>query len=245
MANISDVGGTFSLLGNWSRNDIVNFLLVVNSLSGCYYDTCLGDTLFESMRLLEDTHEIKFYGSGRWTYQTNLEMWDNWSSASNADIERIKDYAGLPKAFKLTKQSYSNRRNNLLRSMLKKDLSIAVSCRESECGCGFISIAEGELKAKQTDKGPIFIYNNTKCDNYDYNLKNLCSLIYDGDNDTLVELVKELTQLMSIDEKYNDAIVQLIMSEEDWYHLNDCPPDEVAELPAKLVDDINKLIARV
>lgn len=245
MANISSVGGTFSLLGNWSRNDIVNFLLVVNSLSGCCYDTSLSDPLFESMRLLEDEHEIQFYGSGRWTYQTNLDMWDNWSSASHADIERIKDYAGLPKAFKLTKQSYSNRRNSLLRSMLKKDLSIAVSYRESECGGSFISIAEGELKAKQTDKGLIFIHNNTKCDNYDYNLKNLCSLIYDGDNDTLVELVEGLTQLMSIDKKYNDAIVQLIMSEEDWYNLSDYPPDEVAELPAKLVDDINKLIARV
>lgn len=245
MANISDVGGTFSLLGNWSRNDIVNFLLVVSSLGGCNYETCLDDSLFESIQPLEDKHEIKFYASGRWTYQTNLEMWDDWSSASNADIKRIKNYAGFPKAFKLTKQSYSNRRNNLLRSMLKKDLSIAVSYREAECGCCFISIAEGELKAKQTDKGPIFIYNNTKCDNYDYNLKNLCSIIYDGDNDTLVELVKELTQLMSIDEKYNDAIVQLIMSEDGWYHLSDCLPDEVEELPAKLVDDINKLIAGV
>lgn len=208
MANISDAYGHISLEGPWSEEDIYNFLKVVEVLDdGSDYPTCLEGNNFEDrLRILSRDLNISFNGCGRWTFQANLEAFDEWTNQS------------VLRAYELnSKNEHSNIKKKLIDAMLSKDLKIVWSFVEFEPGFAFLCQQEGVHTA--TVDGTIkYAVNSSDC--FDSTLKNYVDIFCDGDEESLDSYAWNVCDYLSIDPKmWVDTVVNLIKLHPTWYDI--------------------------
>jgi len=197
MANISTAYGSMILEGNWSREDIDCLETISKEhWSKWYYNI-----------ELEDFDEIcgeisaNFYGTGRWTFQSNLEALDRWTK--DTDDEKILS------ALK-----------SLLENMQKKSLEIKIMYTDEEGGC----LVLYESEATITSNGSDFIYEEGNSTHYEYNLKNYCEVT--NDNEMANALAADLCDKVGIshnngtftDDNYHIIVEWLFANKEIMPH---------------------------
>ena len=243
MANNSDVYGYMGINGNWDSTDITNLLYVLMTQDGHNYFTHFNDFDINDKKGFDDLHkalsngkELSFYGSGRWTFQTNLERLHDWSGEDSYRDE-LKEL--------MTSSEYFKRRKQLLNAMKKKELSLEWDWREHEPGFSFICVQTGRHFINDEDKLKYDISEST-C--YETSLKNYVEIFMEGDEDTLDNAVAFIIKELGIDyQKWCDKVTDLIKRHETWYGLSesfeyledqlDCVPEQLGKDVMRLVNE--------
>jgi hypothetical protein len=186
MANISSASGDMTLKGAWTPAAISNLNKIASGVwAKWYYDIQL-DT-FEA----EDTSgelTAVFSGNGRWTFDSNLEALDRWTT------DDLKDNLGLSESYR-----------DLVSEMHNRDLNIEVSFSDEEGGCMVLYRQDGILSSD----GERLSYTVTSEEHFNYNWKNYIEVT--GDEDVLYELVQNLCRHLEVDEDEDSYIKCWVM----------------------------------
>lgn len=241
MANNSDVSGCMGINGNWDRTDITNLLYVLMTQDGHAYFTHFGEIYVDNQKGFDDAHKalsngegLSFYGSGRWTFQTNLEQLHDWSG-EDSYTDELKEL--------MTSSEYFKRRKQLLNAMKKKELSLEWHWREYESGFAFICEQTGRHFINDKDELEYAVSEST-C--YDTSLKNYVEIFMEGDEDTLDNAVAFIIEELGIDyQKWCDKVTDLIKQHPTWYGLSEAfeyLEDQLDCVPEQLGKDVMQLV---
>ena len=134
MANISGMNGRGCFVGDWGLADRELFINVINKY--------LGETYYSTNVEIHDSSTLSFimWGSGRWTYQTNLEHMPQWL---------IDGTAHEPKKNKML-HSLINIPEDLMalsKVMYERGLTVEIEFVDEETGCGVFYEENGVIKA--------------------------------------------------------------------------------------------------
>lgn len=240
MANISDVYGHMSIDGNWDSTDITNLLYVLMTQDGNNYFTHFSELDVNNKKGFDDAHkalsngeELSFYGSGRWTFQTNLEQLHNWSGEDSYRDE-LKEL--------MTSSEYFKRRKQLLNAMKKKELSLEWNWREYEPGISFICEQTGRHFINDEDK---LKYDVSESTCYDTSLKNYVEIFMEGDDEPLGNAAWDIAKELKLDpHKWIDPICDLIKKHPTWYDLTEGAwyEGDLEAVPEQLGKDVMRLV---
>lgn len=232
MANYSDAYGSFIFGGAWNEKDIQYFLELLSTQAYGEYCTYISDVP-NCFDIAVEDRRILFDGVGRWSYYNNLtylhtrseftkDRWTEWN------IECI------PKP--ITYETYIQHRQDLLKSMYEKNLTIEVQYKDAEAGCDFIKESTGILyvqnevaqsSSEETITSKYILqYSEIFSSTTNYNLKNLCEIFYE-DNETLYEFVYAFLDRVDLDRGYVDEIIQIITAHPTWFDLDGNVIDEI------------------
>ena len=241
MANISDAYGTITLQGPWKSKHTKVLLYALFSLDvGGDYTTIISHEDFEYVyrKLIKET-EISFIGSGRWTYETNLNYFDEWSKSNPKAWERKTKR--FNKKYMITHKKYLKKLKWLKKQMFHKNLYLNWDYMDMEIGASFISRSLGMHKSIRTERSYYLSYTEDVVESYDCNLKNACEYFFESD-DYLIEAVEVMLALYDRPD-LEDAIVSFIKDHDTWYDLSASPYfDKKTDIPSGIRSKIIKLI---
>lgn len=232
MANYSDAYGSFTFEGDWNEKDIQYFLELLSTQVYSEYCTYINDVP-NCFYIAVKERRILFDGVGRWSYYNNLTYLHNWS---NFTKDRWTDWNVECIPEPINYETYIQHRQDLLKSMYEKKLTIDVHYKDAEAGCDFINENTGILcvqygvvqsSPEEIITSQYFLqYNEIFRNTTNYNLKNLCEIFYE-DNETLYEFVYTFLDRVDLDRGYSDEVIQIITAHPTWFDLSGNVIDEI------------------
>jgi hypothetical protein len=254
MANLSEASGFISLDGPWTRDQIENILYVIYSQDGGGdYDTSL---VYQKMKddidTLQQGHGIKFFGTGRWSYTSNLESFNSWTDISEPYYKSTRAYnEGL------SYEAFYEKRKQIMLDMVRNKLSITFDFSDMDTAVDMAYKATAEISAEYyydtttTTSEAQFVTRVGNEESYDCNMKFLCEEIRD-DDEQLYGFLYEYATYKKIPFKDTDhknevlnKVGHIISNQDDWYNLPAYPDTETfEEYNKETADIINKLIDR-
>ena len=241
MANISDAYGKMYLEGDWNENDIYNLACILLPRQDAVYNTSFNllcdkplskETLQTMVKLLLSGEQLEFFGTGRWTFECNLECLHDWSimkDYSRKDIEKFLD-----------PEKYMEIRQALFESMYNKNLKIFWDFIDLEPGWG---VLYKQLGSHYVNEEKILTYEKVSGTSYECNLKNYCLVFCEGDTYRLSEQVLNILKALKIDSKlWIDKVCELITKHESWYDLEEGVEYDKDEIPEALIKDIQVMV---
>ncbi|PCR98798.1 hypothetical protein [Lactococcus fujiensis] len=166
MANISSAFGTLDFKGTWNKSLFEKFISIfnkhLNDKVGDYY-LIIDNENFEK-------GEANIRGIGRWTFENNLSLMNNWALNSfNYSTQ--------------TKEECESEWENLLKEVHEKELIIEIDYVDEESGLEYLVSNAGIIDVQETDEGLKLVYELMDSDEYEYNRSNLIALdIYDEED---------------------------------------------------------------
>lgn len=197
MANISEAVGFFELTGDWSDEDIENFVYIYKTQEG-YGDYCFWDQRSPELIIkeLQSYRSTGFLGSGRWSFINNLMSFKTW--VINSGNDKYPDAVA-----KITA---------LLKSMEEKNLTIHFEFYDCDPCMDYYAFITGELNSKLE-------WDLKSEEGLELNLVSYAKHIYEGE--TLAYIKEEICNALyhDISEYDIDAIVLDVFNHPTGYGL--------------------------
>lgn len=241
MANISDAYGKMYLEGDWNEDDIYNLACVLlpfqdvvyNTSFDLFYDETLSkETVYTMVKSLLLEKQLKFFGTGRWSFQCNLTYLHDWSIIDDYNREVIKKF--------LDPEKYMELRQALFESMHNKNLKVFWYFTDLEPGWDLLY---QQLGFHFVNEEKILTYEEANTKHYECNLKNYCLVFCEGDTYRLSTQVLDILKALKIDSKlWIDKVCELITKHKSWYDLNEGVEYDKDEIPEELIKDIQAMV---
>lgn len=229
MANMSEANGSIHLEGSWDDKNILQLMYMLYTQETENYSMQIEDGNFEeSLDEFRKQHGVCFFGAGKWQMDNNIESLHLWSNVDEDTWNEINKT--IKPEFQISHSEYLKGKQELLKHMYDTDSTIRWEFTDAEGGGAYLATVKSYLSVikKQEplslDPNEIyydFAYKVIESQTYDYNLKNYCEVIHDGDDEMLFEVCSELLKI--IGGKYSQALVETLMDivalDENWYNI--------------------------
>ena len=252
MANISDATGIIDIEGPWSEDQIKSLTYVLffqNSLSDYGFHFIDIDNLYQE---LLNNKSIPFNGTGRWSFTSNLDYFNDWTDLSEDKFEMINKT--LANEYQLNYQSYYLHRLNLIKTLANKNIKLLFTFGDYEPGCNVAYHMKGamlsEISYDTVDKqyDYKFLFKEINVTNYECNLRFFTEVIMQDDESTLWNVCHNIIKrhYPSVLDKYKiesiDMLIDFVKQHDEWYNLMDSEYEELEYVPEEIQNFLSNMV---
>jgi hypothetical protein len=252
MANISDATGIINIEGQWTEDQIKSLSYVL------FFQNAFGDYGFQFMNF-DDVYQslikersLPFTGTGRWSFTSNLQYFNEWTDLSKDSFKFINK--NLQSEEQITYDQYYKHRMNTMKALTSKDRSLDIVFADYEPGADMAYQATGSIVSSISydtttkEVNSKFEYLEASVQQYDCNLKFYTEYILQGDLERLWNVCHFIITnhypdfLNAYKESSIDKLIEFVMKDPQWYDLNDYIYDELEQVPEEIQNFLSNMV---
>ena len=252
MANISDATGIINIEGQWTEDQIKSLSYVL------YFQNAFGDYGFqfinfdEVYQALIKERSLLFTGTGRWSFTSNLQFFNDWTDLSKDSFEFISK--NLRPEEQISYDQYYKHRMDTIKALTSKDRSLDIVFADYEPGVDMAYQATGSIVSsisydtttKEVDSR--FEYLEASVQEYNCNLKFYTDYILQGDLERLWNVCHSIITkhyrdfLHTYKESAIDKLIEFVMKHPEWYNLVDSDYEELEYVPEEIQNFLSNMV---